>query len=868
MVQRDPQGRLRAAWTAASSILRTVGAVAVIFISFAARAMSDELAEQVTLERHIWPILKAHCLDCHGADPTDIKGQLDLRQKRRMEQGGDSGPAIVPGDAEASLLLQRIRSGEMPPGDHQVPEDQQALLEAWIESGASTVRPEPESIPDGLAIQEEEREFWSFQPIRRPTVPRWSAELRARTPIDSLLLVPLQQAGLSFSEEADRRTWIRRVYLKVVGLPPTVAEVQAFLNDGRPGAHERVVDRLLASPAYGERWGRHWLDLAGFAESDGVTSDDRARPFAYRYRDYVIQAWNEDLPYDQFLVEQLAGDELVSQPYDRLQPIDIRRLEATGFLRMAPDGTTSENNDERRNQTIADTLKMVSTSLMGLSVGCAQCHDHRYDPISQRDYYRLRAVFEPAYDVKNWRVPDQRLISLASAEQRAQMAAIEAEVAKIAAERTEKERASIEVALEVELKRYPSELADELRVAYHTPIDQRSPRHSQLLMQHPSVQINGGNLYQYDAKAAEELRKYDAQMAEMRAKKPAEPFIAMLNEVPGNVPVTQLFYRGDYRQPREDVTPGPLSILAAHTQATFEPVAEQVTTSGRRLAFARWLTSRDHPLTARVFVNQIWLHHFGRGLVETPGDFGRLGQSPTHPELLDWLADELIRSGWSIKHLHRLILTSTVYRQSARASDSLLAADPANQFYGKWPVQRLEAEVVRDRVLACSGRLAHQIGGPSVNVAPDKHGLIVVEGDDRRRSIYLRVVRSQPVSLLAVFDQPQMETNCDRRTFATSPDQALMLMNGEFAIKHAEYLAERISSQAGDSTVRLIEGAWQSVYGREPDEAERHAAVNYFAQAKAGRFQENGGQAELARQQAVTDLCHVLLGSNEFLYVD
>ncbi len=867
MIQRDHMG----CYDVDSRWLRPTVAFALLGVfllhGWLPRSVAAEPTTEVTFERHIWPILKAHCLDCHGADASDMKGQLDLRQKRRMELGGESGPALIPGDADGSLLLQRIRSGEMPPGDHRVPDDQQATLAAWIESGAPTSRPEPEQIPDGLAIQEEEREFWSFQPIRRPDIPRWPAELRARTPIDSLLLGPLQEAGLAFSPDADRRTWIRRVYLTVIGLPPSEADIEAFLADATPQAHDRVVDRLLASPAYGERWGRHWLDLAGFAESDGVTSDDRSRPFAYRYRDYVIHAWNEDLPYDEFLLEQLAGDEMVSQPYENLRPLDIRRLEATGFLRMGPDGTASENNEERRNQAVADTLKMVSTSLMGLSVGCAQCHDHRYDPISQVDYYRLRAVFEPALDVKNWRVPDQRLVSLATNEQRAQMAAIEAEVGKVAAERAEKERAYIEAALEVELKRYPAELASELRIAYHTPSDQRSPHHLELLMKHPSVQINGGNLYQYDAKAAEELRKYDARMSELRAKKPAEPFIAMLNEVPGQLPVTQVFYRGDYRQPREEVTPGPLSVIASHSNASFDPATEKLITSGRRWAFARWLTRSDHPLTARVFVNHLWLHHFGRGLVETPGDFGRLGQTPTHPELLDWLASELMRTGWSVKHLHRLILTSTVSRQSSLASDAHRSVDPSNRLYGKWPVQRLEAEIVRDRVLACSGRLSRQIGGPSVGIAPDKNGLIVVEGEDTRRSIYLRVVRSQPVSLLAVFDQPQMETNCDRRTFATSPDQALMLMNGEFAMKHAEVLAMRVVNRAGESPDQQIESAWRFLYGRLPEESERIDAKRHLEQAIASRVESGANPAD-ARKQALTDLCHVLLSSNEFLYID
>ncbi len=883
--------------------------LAWLLVCAGAARSAEPRADELTFERHIWPILKAHCLDCHGALADDLKGQLDLRQKRRMEAGGESGAALVPGDAEASLLWQRVRDGEMPPGDHRMPDDQQQVLRAWIDAGARTARPEPEQIPPGLAIMDEERSFWAFQPVRRVATPRRDSSQRARTPIDSLLLGPLQDAGLGFSDDAEPAVLLRRLYLDLLGVPPTPEEVRAFEQDARPDAYERMVDRVLASPGYGERWGRHWLDLAGYAESEGVTTVDADRPFAWRYRDYVIRSWNADKPHDQFLAEQLAGDEMVSQPFRELDAGEIEKLEATGFLRMAPDGTGSgADGEEGRNQTIADTVKMLSTSLLGLTIGCAQCHDHRYDPISQADYYRLRAVFEPALDPKNWRTPDQRLVSLASDEDRALAAAIEAEVTQVAEQRAAKQREFIDAALAVELARYPEPQRAELEKAYRTPADQREEAQRQLLARNPSVNIDGGNLYQYNAKAAEELKAFETRMAELRARKPAESFVRALTEIPGQVPRTFLFHRGDYREPRDAIEPGPPTILASSDTASdtmpvaaqgsasdtsnpgntsstgpaaFDPVTTVGGTSGRRLAMARWLARPDHPLTSRVLANQLWLHHFGRGLVDTPGDFGRLGQPPSHPELLDWLASELVRGGWSIKHVQRWIVTSTVYRQSSQASPRHLAADRSNRWYGKWPVQRLDAEVVRDRMLAVAGQLSLQMFGPSVAVSPDPTGQVAVTGDDRRRSVYLRVQRTQPVTLLSTFDAPLMVTNCERRTNATSPDQALMLMNGDFVLRQAGLLADRVEQRAAEAhgtpdaktaaTITpdaRIEAAWWIVYGRVPQPPEMDWARAQWTEAAAVPDNATDEQRTGAARQALVDLCQVLLGSNEFLYVD
>jgi hypothetical protein len=422
------------------------------------------------------------------------------------------------------------------------------------------------------------------------------------------------------------------------------------------------------------------------------------------------------------------------------------------------------------------------------------------------------------------------------------------------------------------------------------------------------VNIDGGNLYQYNAKAAEELKAFETRMAELRARKPAESFVRALTEIPGQVPRTFLFHRGDYREPRDAIEPGPPTILASSDTASdtmpvaaqgsasdtsnpgntsstgpaaFDPVTTVGGTSGRRLAMARWLARPDHPLTSRVLANQLWLHHFGRGLVDTPGDFGRLGQPPSHPELLDWLASELVRGGWSIKHVQRWIVTSTVYRQSSQASPRHLAADRSNRWYGKWPVQRLDAEVVRDRMLAVAGQLSLQMFGPSVAVSPDPTGQVAVTGDDRRRSVYLRVQRTQPVTLLSTFDAPLMVTNCERRTNATSPDQALMLMNGDFVLRQAGLLADRVEQRAAEAhgtpdaktaaTITpdaRIEAAWWIVYGRVPQPPEMDWARAQWTEAAAVPDNATDEQRTGAARQALVDLCQVLLGSNEFLYVD
>lgn len=766
-------------------------------------ARSDEL----TFEKDVRPIFRAHCFDCHGAT-EEKEGGLDLRQVRLLVKGGESGSALVKGDSGKSLLVERIVAGEMPPGDHPVPAKDLEIIKKWISSGAKTARPEPEVIPRGLGITSEERSYWAFQPIRRPDVPLAKSVDRVKTPIDSFLLAKMETKGLAFAADAAKTKLIRRAYLDLIGLPPSPQQIENFLADNSDQAWEKVIDELLASKHYGERWGRHWLDVAGYADSEGANNSDDLRPWAYKYRDWVIQSFNKDMPFDQFITWQLAGDELIDPPFKNFSPSDLEKLTATGFLRMTMDGTARANNEENRNAVVRDMIDVVSSSLLGLSVKCAQCHDHRYDPISQEDYFRLRAVFEPAFDVKNWRVPGARLVSLYTDADHAKAQEIEKQAQAKLAERNKKQAEYMKLALETVLAGVEEKSREPLRNAYQTPANKRTPEQNSLLKKFPSVgAFSPGVLYQYNQAHADELKKMDAEVAAIRANKPVHEYVRSVAEVKSpKVPKTMLFHRGDYRQPKYEVKPGGLTVCSSEDSPfSINENDPSHPTTGRRLAYARWLTSGRHPLVARVLVNRIWLFHFGKTFVSTAEDFGRLGTLPTHPELLDWLADEFMAKGWSLKHLHRLILRSTVYRQASIRTAEFNRLDQNNDLYWHFPVHRLEAETVRDAVLSVSGKLdiETQFGKP-VDFKADDTGQNVVEGEKQRRSVYLQVRRSQPISILESFDAPAMKVNCTSRIATTSATQSLMLMNSKFATDSAKSFAGRINVEA--ATLRSNRG--------------------------------------------------------------
>jgi hypothetical protein len=857
-------------------------------------ASTASSVEPLNFETHVRPILKANCFECHG-EGKKLKSGLDLRLKHFLVKGGKSGPALVAGKPAESSLLQRVRSQEMPPGKKKLTKDEMAIIERWIQEGAPTARPEPKELPLGFSISPDEASHWAFQAIRRVEPPKHPpqpplAKGGSRNPIDAFLLAKLQEKGLSFAVEADRITLIRRATYDLLGLPPTPTEVDAFLKDNAPDAYEKLLDRLLASPHYGERWGRHWLDITGYADSEGYTGEDPVRKTAYRYRDYVIRSINADKPWDQFIQEQLAGDEMIRPPYEKLPPPELDKLIATGFLRMAPDGTASPgvNQKAASNQHVADTLQIVSTSLLGLTLHCAQCHNHRYDPIPQVDYYHVRAIFEPALNVKNWRTPAGREVALFKDEDRKKADEIEKEAAKIDQERLKKQVGYIEETFQKQLAKLPKELHEPIKTARNTPGPKRTPEQQKLLQSHPSVNVTDGSLYLYDSKAAADLKAYAEKATKLRTTKPTPDFIRALTEIPGQVPTTHLFERGDHEQPTEAVLPAGLMIFEPFGLAKIPDKTPGLSTTGRRVAFAKSLTDGKHPLPARVLVNRIWLNHFGRGIVNTPADFGLLGDRPTHPELLDWLASEFMSGGWKMKRMHKLIMTSAAYRQSSKRRPELEKIDPDNRLLGRMSIRRLEAEALRDALLSVSGKLNVKAFGPPVPVTHDEVGQVVVGNDIRnpgdgtpmgtvkslggeefRRSVYIQVRRSLPLSVLETFDGPAMIPNCEIRHTSIVATQSLLLLNSRFIHEQAGYLAERVRKEAGPDPRAQITHAWRLAYAVEPSPREIDEAAGFLTQQtelfKKTKSPPNQPDAGL---QALMNLGQAILSANRFLYVD
>jgi hypothetical protein len=847
--------------------------------------------KELTFEQHVRPLLRKYCFQCHG-DEDEHEAQLDLRLVRLMLAGGESGPALVAGKANDSLLLQRLEKGEMPPEGKKLLPAEIATIRRWIDAGAKTAGPEPAEL---ARITDEERAFWSFQPIRNPQLPVVANGQQAQSPVDSFLLKELAAKGLSFSSPAEKRTLVRRLWFTLLGLPPTAEEIEAFVADESPDAYERLIDRLLASPHYGERWARHWLDVAGYADSDGFSEKDFERPNAYKYRDYVIRSFNDDKPWNQFIVEQLAGDELLKPPYANLSPAQADQLIATGFLRMGPDGTGDTTVDQTvaRNEVVADTLKIVSTSLLGLSVGCAQCHNHRYDPVPQTDYYQLRAIFEPAYDVKNWRPPGARNVSLWSAETRTKAKEIQAALAANAKEKAAELEKLREAAQEKQFSKLLEDEQEFARTAVDTPAKERTKEQKDFLTKRPSLVVITARLDQFDKKGFEALnKKYAEQIARLNKQKPAENEAAALTEVPGKVPTTYVFHRGDVNSPRAAVQPAELTVLIRDQTAELSKVPVDdpaLPTTGRRLAYAKWLTSGEHPLVARVLVNRFWLHHFGRGIVATPSDFGALGARPTHPELLDWLATRFLQDGWELKRFHRLLLTSAAFQQSSARTDEIDAVDPDNQLLGRMNLRRLESETLRDALLQVTGRLTIKLHGKSVPVMPDEVGQVVVGVDTRdgagrptgkvvplgaeefRRSIYVQVRRSLPLSMFETFDAPLLTPNCEIRNQSTAAPQSLLLMNNRLVLDQATFLAGKIAEHAGAEPADRINAAWRAIFSSDPTPSQRAAAEEFLA-AQTKEFESVKPPpmktAVPAEIRALASLCQALLGSNEFLYVD
>jgi mono/diheme cytochrome c family protein len=782
-------------------------------------------AGPVDYAREVKPLLAKHCVECHGAKLP--RGKLRLDTAAGAKQGGDSGPAVVAGKSDESPLIDAVTAEDgterMPLKRPPLSEAEIATLRAWIDQGASAPAGEVPSKPATV--------HWAFVPPRRPEVPQVADASWPINPIDAFLRQRLQKEGLTPSPESDRATLIRRASLDLTGLPPAPCEVDDFLSDARPDAYERLVERLLASPRYGERWGRLWLDQARYADSNGYSID--APRSIWKYRDWVIDALNRDQPFDEFLTDQLAGD---------LRPgASLAQKVATGFHRNTMINQEGGIDVEQfRVESIVDRVATTGSVFLGLTIACAQCHDHKYDPISQRDYYALFALFNSA---------DEPELEFSSPANLARREAIRAEIAayhtKMNAEHPE--LAGKEREWEKTLKPdFTAALPAELKNAFDRAVADRTDSQWRGLME------------LFLAKSPE-YKTQHAALAALRAKEPKFETSMVVSERSKPRP-TFVHVGGDFTRKGDPVSPGTPSILP--------PLRPRDPKKRDRLDLAAWLAEPNHPLTGRVVVNRLWQVYFGRGLVETDSDFGTQGTSPSHPELLDWLATELPARGWSLKAMHRLIVTSHAYRQSSHARPDLDRADPGNRLLSRQSRLRLDAEVIRDVALSASGLLAERLGGPSV-FPPQPDGVMnlgqmrrpwkVSTGADRhRRGLYTFFWRATPFPALTVFDAPNAIQACTRRTRSNTPLQALTLLNDAAYVECAQALAARILREGGPDDPARVEFAFKLVLGRSPSSRERETLLALLDSERAGS----------GRASSDTDRAPWITAARVFLNVD
>jgi hypothetical protein len=1018
--------------------------------------------ERPDFDRDIAPLLKTHCVKCHG--PAKQEGDLNLSQPASILRGSKSGPIIASHDLEGSLLWQRVADDEMPPEEEpRLTDAEKETLKAWILQGAPGL---PQNAQGNTDV-----EHWSFQLLSKSASPSINNDSRVVDVVDQYVQAKLVEKGLSIGPEADRHTLIRRVSFILTGLPPTLDEIQQFVNDAAPDAYTKMVERYLASSQYGVRWGKYWLDAVGYADSNGYFNADSDRPWAFRYRDYVIRAFNSDLPFNDFLVQQLAGDELVHYgPNFPAMPENIECLVATHFLRNGQDGTSESdgNPDELRVDRYAaleSCMQNLATSLLGLTMQCAKCHDHKFEPISQQDYYRLQAVFYPVFPAANeevWIKPQQRLVNVPLPGEQEQweqdLKAAEEHVASIRSQLVDwirehrphgtivfEDRFDVANALDkqwtntapgddspagktvvsfgeestrralvvdgalqilegggdgdswlsagVAFDWTPNQVGESIQASFEL-IDNKLPtddsanakpadRIGYLIALHdfddnsatssgnvlidgnpadstsvyldypgadstsehkigrtgytaghnygicitnlgedkfrvqqivdgipeePAIELtsndlpDGGFGFEYccgrsfvvdnvcietfavqsetekleRAEFQTQLQLQQKELEEAAGKRDAlqnnQPgTVAIASDVSANPPDTRLLVRGNYAQPGDVMQAAPLSLLSSADERLEVENVQNATTTGRRLAWARWVTnpnSRAAALLARVQVNRIWQQHFGTGIVATPENLGISGAAPSHTELLNWLAAEFVESGWSVKHIHRLILHSATFRQSSLPSTSEpdpTTIDPDNRLLWHYPMRRLDAEAIRDSLLAVSGDLDAAMGGRYLPTKREASGEVVAEestAGSHRRSIYFQQRRTQVLSLLQVFDAPSIVFNSVRRPRTTMPLQSLALLNSEFIQTRAASLARRLRNEAYDEAGG-ISLAFQLAYGRVPGDGELAAAHAFLSE----QVLEYSGRTD-ANELAWRDFCQTLLMSNEYLYIE
>jgi hypothetical protein len=818
---------------------------------------------KIEFTRDIEPLLTKRCVVCHGSQQQMSGFRLD--QKDAALKGGASGPDIVPGKSAESRLIRLVAGLEkkiMPPMGARLTADEIGLLRAWIDQGAewpATKSP-----------------HWSFQKIQRPPIPAVHDRAWPRNAIDNFILARLEHEGIAPSPEAGKLTMLRRVSLDLTGLPPTPEEVREYLSDNRPDAYERLVDRLLDSPHYGEKWARYWLDLARYADSDGYEKD-RSRPWAWRYRHWVIDALNRDMPFDEFTTEQLAGDLMPNR--------NLNTLVATGFNRNTLTNREGGTDPEQfRDEQVLDRAATLGTVWMGLTVGCAQCHNHKFDPISQKEFYQLTAFFNTQEEV-NIQAP------------------LPGELGPYLAAKPDYERKRIALLDEYKIPEALADYETKLREAALHPghhedwdfaygeVTHTVDNARKVLFLDPAkrseVQQNAmrdvflgscGNLYPKEHCEALKVSEVRAKLNELNAKLPPVSYAPVLleNDTP---PKTYIHLKGDWREHGAEVGPGTPAVLPPL------PVGEKYP----RLALARWLMSPEHPLTSRVAVNRIWQEVFGRGIVYTSEDFGTQGDRPAHPELLDWLATEYMQRGWSMKQMVRLMVTSATYRQSSHARPELEQKDPGNTLLARQSRLRLPAELIRDEVLYAAGLLDLRVGGRSVKPAQPKGvaelsyaGSVKWEestGSDRyRRGLYIHFQRTVPYPQLMNFDAPSATLACTRRERTDTPLQALNLMNDPVFFEAAQALAFRILRESAGAFRDRLNYAYAVTLGREPSAHETERMGKFFDDASrdlkahpqtvAALFPNQLEGIHQADAAAWVELSRVLLNLDEFITKD
>ena len=785
--------------------------------------------ELIDFNRQVRPLLAKHCYACHG--PDQAESSLNLSSFELATGKSDSGlHAIVPDASGQSELLVRITATEesvqMPPEGDRLTASQVDILKKWIDQGAVYNR------------------HWSFQPRQQIDVPEVANPAWCSNPIDRFILSKLDTRGVQPAGPADRRTLIRRVYYDTLGLPPSMEEVKAFESDVAFDAYERLVDRLLADPRMGERWGRHWLDVVRFAETNSFERDG-LKPNAWKYRDWVIRSINDDKPYDKFVTEQIAGDEL--------DEVTVDSLTATGFYRLGIWDDEPADRLQARFDEFDDLVTVAGQGFLGLTLNCARCHDHKIDPIPQKDYYAMVAFFR---DVTSYGEDNQ--IDVSDKAVREERDRLKAELASVNEEMREIEQSAI-VKMSAE--------------------DQRAtegPERNRILQEKLSSFLDEEVFASYQ-KLTSERDKSNQSLGSL----PSQEFVLGLAKCESSPPATFVLVRGSPQAEGDEVPPSFVAMtqegttIRTEAQSVRRDSAHRLHSDapvvGRRRALAEWITADDNWFTARTMANRIWQHHFGRGIFRSANNLGQLGDIPTHPELLDWLANQFVDNDWSMKSMHRLVLLSSAYQMSSQASDEAIAEDPANDLFTRFSMRRLSAEELRDTVLATSGDLHFERGGPSffpkvadeVKATQSQPGSgwgDSSESDRARRSAYIHIKRSLIPPELSVFDYPETDTTCEARFLTTQAGQALGLLNGLFVQEQATRFADRVRLQASADIEDRIHVAVQLAYSRSTTD---HDVL--FAKQLMARFAR---EHQLDDLQQLRAYCLVLLNTNEFLYLD